>query len=190
MSSHDLGNVYSPLNFNSFDVVISGSQLEHDSDWRLSVKNMIRMLKPRGGLLLIMCATRGYPEHGTFRTDPTASPGTSGLGLDHYANVDIEDFMLLMSELEVTEVRVWHNPKTFELFVFVSPAPVRAENAWIAPTDGQMKQIFNDTPMRYQVARWPIRFIMKLMGAKSAELFGRYYWKYLSRLFWKYVRNS
>lgn len=48
MSSHDLGNDSSPLDFNSFDVVISGSQLEHDSDWRLSIKNMMKMLKPGG----------------------------------------------------------------------------------------------------------------------------------------------
>lgn len=78
------------------------------------------------------------------------------MGLDHYANVDIEVFMHLMSELEVADLRIWHNPKLFELFAVASRAAVGFEKGWIAPTNGQMKQIFNDTPMRYQVARWPI----------------------------------
>ena len=45
---------------NSFDTVICAEVLEHDPHWIESIRNMIRMLKP-GGLLIITCAG---PERG------------------------------------------------------------------------------------------------------------------------------
>lgn len=74
---------------NHFDVVVSTEMFEHDQFLHLSLPNMIRVLKS-GGLFFFTCAGPGRHEHGTKRTEPTASPFTSsieGWG-DYYKNVD------------------------------------------------------------------------------------------------------
>jgi SAM-dependent methyltransferase len=52
---------------NSFDVAISCEVMEHNPFWAETVKNMIRLCKP-GGLVVMTCATLGRREHGTERT--------------------------------------------------------------------------------------------------------------------------
>ena len=60
------------------------------SNWDLTIKNAISLLKP-DGLFLFTCATVGRPEHGTKRTSPYASPFTSQLENDYYKNLTEED---------------------------------------------------------------------------------------------------
>lgn len=74
---------------NTYDVVVSTEMLEHDQFLDKSLPNMVRVLKP-GGLFFFTCAGLGRHEHGTRRTEPTASPFTSnidGWG-DYYKNVE------------------------------------------------------------------------------------------------------
>lgn len=56
-----------------YDVVISTEALEHDLHWQASLRNMVRILRP-GGLLLITCATAFRPEHGTTSHGPENAP--------------------------------------------------------------------------------------------------------------------
>lgn len=69
----------------SFDVVMSTEMLEHDEHWADSLKNMFRLLKPYG-LLLITAAGTGRPEHGTTAENPWDSPKTN----DYYLNLTAE----------------------------------------------------------------------------------------------------
>ena len=75
----------------SFDVTISCECFEHNPEWVATFKNMHRMVKP-GGLVIMTCATTGRPEHGTTRTTPQDSPLTVGLGWDYYRNLEEKDF--------------------------------------------------------------------------------------------------
>ncbi len=59
------------------DVVVSTEMLEHDPYWQWSLKNMVKLLRPNG-LLLITCATTGRAEHGSDNTD----------GLDYGPKID------------------------------------------------------------------------------------------------------
>lgn len=59
----------------TFDTIICTEALEHDPFWQRSIKNMIRMLKPEG-LLIITCAGPERGEHGTADHAPEASPLT------------------------------------------------------------------------------------------------------------------
>ena len=78
---------------NTFDTIISTECFEHDPEYKESLKNIYRMLKP-GGLFVFTCASTGRPEHGTRRTTPHDSYGTIG-GLeemiDYYKNLTIYD---------------------------------------------------------------------------------------------------
>jgi len=75
----------------SFDVVISCEAMEHNPYWVETFRNMIRLCRP-GGLVVMTCATTGRPEHGTARTTPDASPLTVELGWNYYKNLTERDF--------------------------------------------------------------------------------------------------
>lgn len=75
----------------SFDVVLSCECLEHNPYWKATFKNMVRMCKP-GGLVIITCASTGRPEHGTARSDPGASPLTIEKGWNYYQNISLRDW--------------------------------------------------------------------------------------------------
>lgn len=46
----------------SWDVVVTTEMLEHVSDWRASIRNLIQVVKP-GGLLVITTRSPGFPYH-------------------------------------------------------------------------------------------------------------------------------
>ncbi len=48
----------------SFDVVISCEAIEHNPYWAETFRNMVRLVKPEG-LVLMTCATLGRAQHGT-----------------------------------------------------------------------------------------------------------------------------
>lgn len=75
---------------NFYDVVISCETLEHDPHWKLTFKNMIRLCKP-GGIVIVTCATTGRKEHGTLASEPQSSPNTVKLGWEHYKNLTEQD---------------------------------------------------------------------------------------------------
>ena len=78
----------------AFDVVVSCECFEHNPFWKETLTNMLRMLKP-GGICLITCATLGRKEHGTKRTNPTASLTALKIDeadVDYYHNLHKKDF--------------------------------------------------------------------------------------------------
>ena len=182
MSSHDMVGQLA-----GFDIVVSGEALEHDTDWRLSVRNMVEVLSP-GGMVVITCATSGRPEHGTTRTNPEESPGTQSLGWDHYANVSVRDFTALVESIGGVTYRVWRNPRIFDLYAVIVKGP--DAGGWVFPTDAQINQIIASTPLAYQIARWPIRAVIAVGGMQRGETFGRHWWKFLSSKFSSGVRGS
>lgn len=90
---------------NSFDTVISCECFEHNPEWVATFKNMHRVCKP-GGLVIMTCATDGRPEHGTTRTTPGCSPLT--LDWNYYKNLNESHFR---KALELQEMFI-----TFEFF--------------------------------------------------------------------------
>lgn len=76
---------------NSFDLALSCECFEHDPFWVETFKNMMRMTKPNG-LVVVTCATLGRLEHGTRRSEPAQAPGTQFAGFDYYRNLTEEDF--------------------------------------------------------------------------------------------------
>jgi SAM-dependent methyltransferase len=75
----------------SFDVAISCECFEHNPEWVATFRNMYRLVRP-GGMIIMTCATTGRKEHGTTRTTPQDSPLTIGLGWDYYKNLTEQDF--------------------------------------------------------------------------------------------------
>jgi SAM-dependent methyltransferase len=84
------------------DVVISTECFEHDRFYQLTLKNIVRMLKP-GGLFIFTCATTGRPEHGTWQTSPEDAPFTQQFGdwANYYKNLDESE---IRSVLEVDAI--------------------------------------------------------------------------------------
>ena len=75
----------------SFDLAVSSECFEHNPQWLETFRNMHRMTKA-GGIVLVTCASRGRLEHGTTRTTPALSPGTASIGWDYYRNLNRSDF--------------------------------------------------------------------------------------------------
>jgi SAM-dependent methyltransferase len=75
----------------TFDLTISCECFEHNPHWAATFRNMHRMTKD-GGIVLVTCASRGRREHGTTRTSPQESPGTTALGWNYYRNLNRSDF--------------------------------------------------------------------------------------------------
>ena len=81
----------------TFDTIVSTECFEHDVYWQLSIKNIIRMLKP-GGLFTFTTATTGRPIHGTEIMQPDNSPYTSKqnkLWANFYKNFEPRDFLFI-----------------------------------------------------------------------------------------------
>lgn len=84
----------------SFDVVICCEVMEHNPFWADTLRNMMRLLKP-GGFLVMSCATKGRLEHGTTRTDIGSSPHTVDQGWDYYRNLTAKD---ITKEVDLSEL--------------------------------------------------------------------------------------
>lgn len=76
----------------SFDLVVSFECFEHNPEWIATFKNMHRMCK-KDGLVLMSCASGARPEHGTTKCCPDDSPLTIQLGWDYYKNLNESDFL-------------------------------------------------------------------------------------------------
>jgi len=87
--------VYDGIHFSrelsDFCISISCECFEHNPFWDKSLQSMIERTS-KGGIVIFTCASRGRVEHGTSRTDPSISPGTSDSGIDYYKNLHEEDF--------------------------------------------------------------------------------------------------
>lgn len=104
----------------SFDLVVTTECLEHDPRWDLTLRTIVRVLRP-GGTLLLTCATTGRHEHGTARTSPGMSPATN----DHYRNLTARDVLAHLDGLRIDLVATcW---SSFDLYLVARkpPAPPR-----------------------------------------------------------------
>ncbi|OIQ79889.1 methyltransferase domain protein [mine drainage metagenome] len=81
----------------SIDVIVSTECFEHDQFYALTIKNIVRMLKP-GGLFFFSCATTGRPEHGTRRSKPMDAPFIQEFGewCDYYKNLEKSDILAVL----------------------------------------------------------------------------------------------
>lgn len=74
----------------SADVVLSCEAMEHNPHWVSTFKNMLRLCRP-GGLVIMTCATTGRAEHGTARSE--GLPIGNGTWIsDYYGNLEASDF--------------------------------------------------------------------------------------------------
>lgn len=117
-SGHDFGED------EAYATVVSSECLEHDPGWDLTIRNAVRVLRP-GGLLLLTCATTGRHEHGTARTSPDLSPGTSAVGWDHYRNLTPAEVLAVLGEDVVIDLCAT-NRASFDLYVVAHKRPAPA----------------------------------------------------------------
>lgn len=93
-----------------YDVIITTEMLEHDRSWEIDLQMMYWAIKP-GGLLLITCAGEGRQEHGTKRTSPQDSPGTT----DYYQNISLEMFSSILKPGMFSEYYLKHDRRRNDL---------------------------------------------------------------------------
>lgn len=99
-----------------FDVAMSSECFEHNPEWRDTLRNMIRMVKP-GGLVCFTCATTGRAEHGTSRSDGGKSaPLAVELGQEYYENVVGDDVALVVEDSEITNWFIEIEPLNHDLY--------------------------------------------------------------------------
>jgi SAM-dependent methyltransferase len=87
----------------SYDVVCSFSQLEHDMYWEKTLKKMVELTRP-GGLIFFSCCYN-WEEHGTLKTSPEQSLNTQ-MGKEwgnYYRNLRPKDIK-----------KVWNLDKIFK----------------------------------------------------------------------------
>jgi SAM-dependent methyltransferase len=128
----------------SFDVVISCEAMEHNPHWIATFKNMIRLCRP-GGLVIMTCATTGRAEHGTSRTEPESSPLTIGIGWEYYRNLTASNFRRHLDERQLAGHGFWtkwnHYDLLFAGIKAAGPVPIdwarstRNISDWLAPDD-------------------------------------------------------
>jgi SAM-dependent methyltransferase len=111
----------------TFDIVLSMETMEHNPYWVDTVRNMLRLCRT-GGTVLVSCASLGRPEHGTTRSDPGSSPLTVGLGWDHYRNLsEAELRRTVVSARHQVLVRYWTNWQTHDLYMAAVKGTPNAE---------------------------------------------------------------
>ncbi len=98
-----------------FDLAISCECFEHNPDYFETFENMCSHTKP-GGAILFTCATVGRAEHGTSRTSPNESPGTSFLKWDYYKNLVEADFDSSFLNEKFDCFRFFINPVSKDLY--------------------------------------------------------------------------
>lgn len=95
----------------TFDIVISTECLEHDRFWAESLRNMYRVCKP-GGLMVLSCATTGRPEHGTRASEKEASPFTN----DYYRNLTAVDLRWVLHKPMFSDSQFLIEPEACDLY--------------------------------------------------------------------------
>lgn len=98
----------------TFDLALSAECLEHNPHWEATLRNMRRMTK-QDGFVVVSCATLGRLEHGTTRTNPASSPGTQSVGWNYYRNLVAADFPRDFLD-SFAESRFWVNPFSHDLY--------------------------------------------------------------------------
>jgi hypothetical protein len=78
---------------------------------------MVSSLKDDGCALLTF-ASYGRSEHGTKRTDPSKSPGTSARGWDYYQNIGVTEIEAELKKLASSEqFLIFLNLRHFDVYI-------------------------------------------------------------------------
>jgi SAM-dependent methyltransferase len=168
----------------AFDVTISGECFEHDPNWDLTFRNMVRMTRP-GGLVAFTCASRGRPEHGTRRTRADDSPGTQAQGLDYYRNLDRTDFEKAIPFGDLfSEYRFWYLASHFDLyFAGVRAGAVSAHERRASLPDPHVITSLNGLmPLAHRTARLPLRLLSRALPDERYQSTIRPYWNSVERV--------
>ena len=81
-----LAHAYDPGD-TRFDTIVSTSMLEHDPHWDRSLRNMVRLLRP-GGSMILTCAGPGFHKH-ELETAPSGDGHASGTYYRNLSAVEI-----------------------------------------------------------------------------------------------------
>jgi SAM-dependent methyltransferase len=145
----------------TYDVVISCEAMEHNPHWVATFKNMIRMCRP-GGLVIMTCATTGRPEHGTTRTEPESSPLTVGLGWNYYRNLRERDFRRKVDTSACARSKYWVRWNHFDLLFLgikgSADGSAELASAWsqsVADIDRWIGEDGNTRALRYRAKAAP-----------------------------------
>jgi SAM-dependent methyltransferase len=166
----------------SFDIAISAECFEHDEFWKETFAKMVDLVRP-GGWIIFTCAGRGRPEHGTSRTDPVLSPGTSSLGLQYYKNLRARDFEASIEMgKNFSKYQFIENNDVFDLY-FVGQRANDAEpseNTKIVNDDDlrRIRKLTKTVPTLVW-ARAPLRIMSRLLPEGAYQEFAYRYWKAL-----------
>lgn len=88
----------------SFDVVLSTNALEHDMYYKLTLKKMVSLLKPRG--LMFFSVAYLVKEHGTKRRKPSSSNTSlmNDIWSNYYKNLKPQDIMDVLNFDEIFSI--------------------------------------------------------------------------------------
>jgi SAM-dependent methyltransferase len=102
----------------SLDLVICCECFEHNPQWLQTFTNMYRMTKP-GGAVIVTCASRGRREHGTARSSPEESPGTTSVGWNYYRNLNRRDFETRLDLREMFQAHAFFSNRVSKDLYFI-----------------------------------------------------------------------
>ncbi|MUJ26415.1 methyltransferase domain-containing protein [Aliivibrio fischeri] len=124
----------------SFNLCISCEVFEHNPYWKETLKNMYRMTK-NNGYVCITVASRGRLEHGTTRTDPMSSPGTTAVNWDYYKNIFKSELLNEAKKYNFSDIYCKYNSVTKDLYFF---ARKTKESRWnfIDVNNKELDEIF------------------------------------------------
>jgi SAM-dependent methyltransferase len=170
-----------PVKSATFDLAISVECFEHDQFWIQTFKKMVDVVKP-GGWIVFTCASKGRPEHGTSRSDPRLSPGTSTLGSEYYRNLTAADFS---SAIDLNALfgnyQFVANHEVFDLYFIgrlVGSEVTSSTEPLVSQND--VKTIHDATSKVHLVIRLPLRVLSRILPEAAFQAFAFRYWKYLN----------
>jgi hypothetical protein len=138
---------------------------------------MHRMIKC-GGVVIMTCATTGRVEHGTTRTDPAFSPGTSSLGWDYYRNLTQADFERALPIADMFNSYAFYVGRTsHDLYFWGVKAPRRISQATIKTISdsvrrlGDLRQQQQAAHQRFArtVARAPLGVLSRVLPERTFQ---------------------
>lgn len=163
-----------------FDYVIASEVFEHNPFWHETLQNMFAHVKSDGWILLTM-ATTGRFEHGTLRTDPTDSPGTSKVGLDYYRNISYHDLESAIKNLLPKDYIIVVQNRTFDLYAIISKSneiPKKIENRLLS----LRKLRITPLAVLREIYFLPPRLFMRVMNEEHYQTLCVYYEKYTKKI--------
>ena len=170
-----------------YDISIACEVFEHNPYWLETFLNMIRITRG-GGLVLLTCGSRGRIEHGTTRTDPNQSPGTSSIGWNYYKNLNESDFKVINLQSHFMQYKFYYVHGTSDLYFAGIVKPVIREACeaedWIKANlteiEGGIKKIKNSSRRKLKtiLRRMPLIILSYLLSDENYQNFSIKYEKY------------